>query len=107
MTRDEVLALPVTIDLLTTAKALGISRSMAYEMARSGTYPIALYRVGQRYRATRADLMEALGISDNAPATVQPAVAVPASRPNAALPLRAHSMPADEQRRTGAWDAAA
>jgi hypothetical protein len=64
MTRDEVLALPVTVDLLTTAHALGIGRSMAYEMARTGTYPVPLFKVGQRYRAMRADLLAVLGIAD-------------------------------------------
>jgi hypothetical protein len=65
MTREEVLALPVTVDLLTTAKALGIGRSMAYELAQRGEYPLPLYRVGQRYRATRADLLATLGIQDD------------------------------------------
>jgi excisionase family DNA binding protein len=64
MTREEVLALPVTVDLLTTARALGIGRSTAYELARRGEYPLRLYRVGQRYRATRADLLAALNIDD-------------------------------------------
>lgn len=64
MTRAEVLALPVTVDLLTTARALGIGRTTAYEMAREGTYPIPLYNVGQRYRAMRADLLAVLGIAD-------------------------------------------
>lgn len=67
MTRDEVLALPVTVDLLTTARALGISRNMAYEMAHQGTYPIPLYNVGRRYRAMRADLLAVLGIADVVP----------------------------------------
>lgn len=64
MTRDEVLALPVTVDLLTTARALGIGRSMAYEMARAGTYPVPLFNVGRRYRAMRADLLAVLGLVD-------------------------------------------
>lgn len=70
MTRQEVLALPVTVDLMTTARALGIGRSMAYEMARSGTYPIPLFPVGRRYRATRVDLLAALGITDEDSAPV-------------------------------------
>lgn len=69
MTRDEVLALPVTVDLLTTARALGIGRSMAYEMARAGTYPVPLFKVGKRYRAMRADLLAVLGVADAAPET--------------------------------------
>ena len=71
MTRDEVLALPVTVDILTTARALGIGRSMAYEMAREGTYPVPLYSVGKRYRAMRADLLAVLGVSDAVPQTAR------------------------------------
>lgn len=62
MTPDEVLALPVTVDLLTSAKALGISRSTAYDLAQRGQYPVRVYKVGNRYRVTRADLLEMLGL---------------------------------------------
>lgn len=71
MTRDEVLALPVTVDLLTTARALGIGRSMAYEMAHEGTYPVPLFNVGKRYRAMRADLLAVLGVADAVPGPAQ------------------------------------
>jgi hypothetical protein len=64
MTKEEVLALPVTVDLLTTARALGISRNLAYDMARAGEYPVKLYKVGTRYRCLRIHLLEALGIPD-------------------------------------------
>lgn len=64
MTTDEALALPVTVDLLTTARALGIGRSLAYEMARADTYPIPLFKAGTRYRARRADLLAYLGLDN-------------------------------------------
>ena len=37
MTEEEVLALPVTVDLMTTARALGIGRTRAYELARTAS----------------------------------------------------------------------
>lgn len=63
MTEVEVHALPVTIDLLTSAKALGVSRSEAYILARAGQYPIRIYRVGTRYRVAKADLVAFLGLT--------------------------------------------
>lgn len=63
MTPDEVLALPVTVDLLTSANALGISRNMAYEMAKRDEYPVKVYRVGNRYRVVRAELISYLGLT--------------------------------------------
>ncbi|MDQ1250333.1 MAG: hypothetical protein QG597_4712 [Actinomycetota bacterium] len=64
-TVQEVLALPVTVDLMTTARALGISKTVAYHLARTGQYPVPLYRVGARYRCLRSTLLVHLGIADN------------------------------------------
>lgn len=63
MTQSEVLELPVTIDLMTSARALGISRNEAYALARAGIYPVRLYKVGNRYRVIRADLLKFLQIA--------------------------------------------
>ena len=63
-TVEEVLALPVTVDLMTTARALGISKTVAYHLARTGQYPVPLYRVGTRYRCLRSVLLAHLGIAD-------------------------------------------
>ncbi len=68
-TVEEVLALPVTVDLMTTARALGISKTVAYQLARMGRYPVPLYRVGARYRCLRSVLLTYLGITD--PTTTQ------------------------------------
>lgn len=65
MSKEDALGLPVTVDLMTTARALGISRSLAYHLAATDEYPIKLYKVGNRYRATRADLLAYLGISED------------------------------------------
>lgn len=63
-TVEQVLALPVTVDLMTTARVLAISRTTAYELVRTGRFPVRLYRVGTRYRCLRSTLLEYLGIAD-------------------------------------------
>lgn len=69
LTVEEVISLPVTVDLMTTARALGISKTVAYNLARIGQYPVPLYRVGTRYRCLRSELLAYLGIAD--PTAVQ------------------------------------
>ena len=39
LTRAELLALPVTVDVPTAARALGLGRSTAYELARRDESP--------------------------------------------------------------------
>ncbi len=56
MTEDELLSLPVTVPLMVGAKALGIGRTTAYDMAKRGEFPVRVLRVGNRYRITKADL---------------------------------------------------
>lgn len=65
MTRDELLALPVSFDLLVAARALGIGRTSAYDMAKRDKFPVRVLRLGNRYRVTRADLLRVLGVADD------------------------------------------
>lgn len=62
LTFNDVAALPVTIDLLTAARALGVSRTTAYAMARTGTFPCPVIRVGGAYRVPTAGLLRLLGL---------------------------------------------
>lgn len=62
MSIEELLALPVAFDLCTSNRALGIGRSVGYDLARRGEYPIRLLRLGAQYRITRADLLRYLGV---------------------------------------------
>lgn len=62
MTRDQVKALPVMIDVVVAARSLGIGRSRAYEMARTGEFPLRVLKLGRRYRVVTADLHRLLGI---------------------------------------------
>jgi len=62
LTIDEVLALPVSVDLVTAARCFGIGRTLAHELARAGEFPCNVLRLGAKYRVTRAELLRALGI---------------------------------------------
>ena len=62
LTRDELLALPPSVDLLLAARALGIGRSLAYDLAKRDEFPVRLLRLGSRYRVPTAELLRALGI---------------------------------------------
>jgi hypothetical protein len=39
MQKDELLALPVSVDLTTAGRAFGLGRTRAYELARAGQFP--------------------------------------------------------------------
>jgi hypothetical protein len=54
MTRAELLALPVAVDLVTAARALGIGRTRAFELARRDAFPVPVLRVGVTYRVPTA-----------------------------------------------------
>lgn len=62
MTRSELLALAVTTDIQTAARALGIGRSLAYEMAAAGEFPVRIFKVGVQYRVVTESLLEFLGV---------------------------------------------
>jgi excisionase family DNA binding protein len=62
LTREELLALPVTVDVATAARALGLGRSTAYELARSGEFPCRILRIRSSYRVPTAELLRVLGI---------------------------------------------
>jgi excisionase family DNA binding protein len=62
LTRAELLALPVVVDVTTAARALGLGRSTAYELARRDEFPCRVLRVGSSYRIPTASLLRVLGI---------------------------------------------
>lgn len=65
MSMDEMLALPVSVDLITAGRAFGLGRTKAYELARAGEFPCRVIQVGPKYRVPRSALFEALGVEDN------------------------------------------
>lgn len=62
MTQDEVRALPVVVDLPTAARVLGLGRTAAYELVRTGHWPTPVIRVGRLIRVPSAPLVELLGL---------------------------------------------
>ena len=63
MTPEELDQLGVSTDLVTAARALGISKSSAYAAAREGTFPCRVVRVGSRYVVPTAGLRDVLGLA--------------------------------------------
>ncbi len=51
---------PLTVDVPTAARAFGISRSYAYELANSGEFPAKVIKVGTRFRVVSASVLAVL-----------------------------------------------
>ena len=62
MSADEINALPAAVDLATAARALGISKSKAYELVLTDDLPVPALRVGRLWRVKTADLRRVLGL---------------------------------------------
>jgi len=58
-----------TVDLMTAARALGLGRTRAYELARCGRFPCRVIRIGETYRIPTAGLLELLGVTAEEPRT--------------------------------------
>ena len=69
MSLDELLSLPVSVDLTTAGRAFGIGRTKSFELARQGRFPVKVISVGAKYRVSRTAIFEALGL-DPATATI-------------------------------------
>jgi hypothetical protein len=55
--------LPPTLDVATTARLLGISRTTAYHLAATDHLPVPVLRIGHTYRIPTAPLLTLLGIT--------------------------------------------
>lgn len=60
-TPDDVRALGMTTDLETAAEIIGIGRTLAYELAKNGEFPVRLLRLGRRVVVPVTELLLALG----------------------------------------------
>lgn len=60
--RERLGELGVTTDLTTAARILGLGRTTAYKLARTGTFPVPAVRIGHSYRIPVALLVELLGL---------------------------------------------
>ena len=61
-----------TVDLMTAARALGLGRTKAYELARTGEFPCRVIRIGDTYRIPTAGLLELLGVAPEEPRSYLP-----------------------------------
>jgi excisionase family DNA binding protein len=66
MDRQQLTALPAVLDVPTAAKALGLSRTAAYELIRTGEWPTPVFRLGRLIRIPTAPILELLGIAADA-----------------------------------------
>jgi predicted DNA-binding transcriptional regulator AlpA len=60
---DDLRQLPVVVDLVTAAAVLGVGRTAAYDMVRTGCWPTPVLRLGNRIRIPTAALRELLNLS--------------------------------------------
>ncbi|WP_088284710.1 helix-turn-helix domain-containing protein [Kineosporia sp. A_224] len=66
LSQEELLALPVTVDIVTAGRAFGISRDTSYELLRRGEFPCRTLKVGRLRRVPRAEILRALGVEESA-----------------------------------------
>ena len=70
LTAIEVRSLPAVVDLPTAAAVLGIGRTVAYQLAKSGRFPTPVIRVGSQLKVRTACLLDLLGLSTDPPAAL-------------------------------------
>jgi predicted DNA-binding transcriptional regulator AlpA len=58
MERQELLALPAVVDVPTAAKALGLSRTAAYELIRNDEWPTPVFRLGRLIKIPTAPILQ-------------------------------------------------
>ncbi|WP_119730044.1 helix-turn-helix domain-containing protein [Thermomonospora amylolytica] len=60
---NELTELPSVVDIVTAARALGLSRTYAYDLAKRGEFPCKVLRIGTSYRVSTAHLLDLLGVA--------------------------------------------
>ncbi len=61
-TPEQVVALGVQTDVVTAASVLGLGRTKARELVRTGNFPTPVLRLGARYVVPTAPLLGLLGL---------------------------------------------
>jgi hypothetical protein len=62
---EAVRQLGMTTDIETAASILGIGRTLAFELAKNGGFPVRLLRLGRRIVIPVNDLLGYLGVNDS------------------------------------------
>lgn len=75
MNEDDLRGLPVVVDLVTAASVLGIGRTAAYELVRTGRWPTQILRLGNRIRIPTTALRDLLGVSTTHQDVIPPVAA--------------------------------
>jgi len=66
-TPDEIRAWPVTVSVPIAGSAWGIGQRGSYLLARQGSFPVPVLRLGGTLRVSRAAVLAELGIPEAAP----------------------------------------
>jgi hypothetical protein len=61
VTIDDLLAGPPAVSLAVANAALGIGRTVGYDLARTGKYPARVFRVGNGFRVATVEVCGLLG----------------------------------------------
>lgn len=64
-TLERIRALGAVTDIATAGGIFGLSRSRAYELARAGTLPVPVIKVGSRYRVSVTAILTVLAATDS------------------------------------------
>lgn len=62
-TAERIRALGTVTDVPTAAAIFGLSRSVAYDLVKTGAFPVPVLRFGTRYRIPVAAILTALHMS--------------------------------------------
>ncbi len=66
-TQTDVLAYPPMVNLWPEGgRAIGLSRAVTYELAKTNAFPVPVLRLGRRLLVRRVDLLAFLGIKESA-----------------------------------------
>lgn len=63
MSIEELVALPAVTDLTTAGRAWRMGHSKAAELAREGTFPCPVHRVGRYWKVRKVELLASLGLN--------------------------------------------
>jgi hypothetical protein len=64
---EQLAALPATVDVVTAGRALGIGRTTAYSLVRTGQFPCPVIRVRGTYRVPTLGILRLLGLDPARP----------------------------------------
>jgi predicted DNA-binding transcriptional regulator AlpA len=65
LSEDAIRRLPPVIDIPTAARAFGLGKNFAYELALRGEFPCPVHRIGRFYRVKTSELRAALGLVEH------------------------------------------